>query len=106
MGTWTYARTVADTINSLYIVHPGWTQLAVRLQELWQGREPQPAAPDTSPLPYPIPYLGEEQAGAVFCGDSPNPRDPQVYHRLEEASAARTGDAGRYWTWAAEPCAT
>ncbi|MEU0432051.1 alpha/beta hydrolase [Streptomyces sp. NPDC006290] len=106
VGTWTYARTVADAVNSLYIVHPGWTQLGVRLQDLWQGREPQPAAPDTSPLPYPIPYLGEEQAGAVFCGDSPNPRDPRVYHRLEEASAARAGDAGRFWTWAAEPCAT
>ncbi|MEU9135176.1 hypothetical protein AB0D33_04240 [Streptomyces sp. NPDC048404] len=92
-------------VNSLYIVHPGWTQLGVRLQDLRQGREPQPATSDTPPLPYPIPYLGEEQAGAAFCGASPNPRDPRVYHRLEEASAARTGDAGAYWTWAAEPCA-
>jgi hypothetical protein len=42
----------------------------------------------------------------VLCGDSPNPRDPGVYHALEEASASRAGDAGRFWTWAAEPCAT
>ncbi len=107
VGTWTYARTVAESINHLYMVHPRWTDLAVLLQELWEGRVPGPApSPPADPVPYPIPYQGEEQAAAVLCGDSPNPRDPRVYHRLEEASAARNGDAGRFWTWAAEPCAT
>ncbi|WP_406208653.1 alpha/beta hydrolase [Streptomyces sp. NBC_01017] len=107
VGPWTYARTVADSINHLYVVHPGWTELAVLLQELWEGREPGPApAPPADPLPYPVPYQGEEQAAAVECGDTPNPRNPYVYHQLEEASAARTGAAGRFWTWAAEPCAT
>ncbi|MGW3667777.1 alpha/beta hydrolase [Streptomyces sp. NPDC005141] len=107
VGPWTYARTVSDAISSLYIVNPGWTELAVRLQDLWQGRVPQPAATPSAPsLPVAVPYLGEEQAAAVLCGDSPNPRDPRVYPRLEQASAARTGDAGRHWTWAAEPCAT
>ncbi|MFF3448581.1 alpha/beta hydrolase [Streptomyces sp. NPDC002667] len=107
VGTWTYAKTVSDTISSLYIVHPGWTQLAVRLQQLWNGQVPSAVpAPPAPPTPYPIPYLGEEQGAAVICGDSPNPRNPWLYHRYEQASAARTGDAGRHWTWAAEPCAT
>ncbi|MGW7260579.1 alpha/beta hydrolase [Streptomyces sp. NPDC054834] len=107
VGTSTYAGTVADVVSSLYIVHPGWTDLADRLQELWRGRVPGPSAlPPAPPVPNPNPYLGEEQAAAVFCGDSPNPRDPGVYHALEEASASRAGDVGRYWTWATEGCAT
>ncbi|WP_055692249.1 alpha/beta hydrolase [Streptomyces prasinus] len=107
VGAWTYAGTVADTVNSLYVVHPGWTHLAGRLQDLWRGRTPEPAPlPPPPAVPHPDPYLGEEQAAAVLCGDSPNPRDPDVYHGLEEAAAARAGDAGRFWTWAAEGCAT
>ncbi|MFD7838325.1 alpha/beta fold hydrolase, partial [Streptomyces sp. NPDC059761] len=107
VGPWTYAKTVADTVNSLYLVDPGWQALAGRLQELSQGRSPQPAvAPPPPPVAEPNPYLGDEQAAAVWCADSPNPRDPAAYHALEEESARRAGDAGRFWTWAAEPCAT
>ncbi|MFD6279916.1 alpha/beta hydrolase [Streptomyces sp. NPDC060209] len=106
VDTWTYARTVADAVNGLYLVS-GWADLAGRLEALWQGRAPEPAPfPPAPPVPDPNPYLGEEQAAAVLCGDSPNPRDPGVYHALEEASAARAGDAGRFWTWAAAGCAT
>ncbi|MEV0873932.1 MULTISPECIES: alpha/beta hydrolase [Streptomyces] len=104
VDTWTYARTVADAVNSLYLVS-GWSDLAGRLQELWRGRAPEPAAfPPAPPVPDPDPYLGEEQAAAVLCGDSPDPRDPGVYPLLEEASAARAGDAGRFWTWATAGC--
>ncbi|MFE2990264.1 alpha/beta fold hydrolase [Streptomyces sp. NPDC059262] len=107
VGEWTYGRTVADVVPSLYIVHPGWTHLAVRLQDLWQGRvakvSPLPPPP---PVPHPDPYLGEEQAGAVLCGDSPNPRDAAAYPAMEEAAAARAGDAGRFWTWATIGCAS
>ncbi|GAB2818761.1 alpha/beta hydrolase [Streptomyces chlorus] len=107
VGAWTYAGTVADVVNSLYVVHPGWTDLAGRLQDLWQGRVAKPSPLPPSPaVPNPNPYLGEEQAAAVLCGDSPNPRDPNVYHGLEEAAAARAGDAGRFWTWATEGCST
>ncbi|MGW7365085.1 alpha/beta hydrolase [Streptomyces sp. NPDC054841] len=107
VGAWTYGRTVGDLVNSLYAVHPGWTDLAGRLQDLWQGRAPQPAPlPPAPPVPNPNPYLGEEQAAAVLCSDSPNPRDPGVYHALEEAAATRAGDVGRFWAWAAEGCAT
>ncbi|MCT7351304.1 alpha/beta hydrolase [Streptomyces sp. 15-116A] len=105
VGEWTYARTVDDMVNGLYVVHPGWTDLARRLQDLWQGRTPEPTPfPPAPPVPNPNPYLGEEQASAVFCGDSPHPRDPAVYQELERASAARAGDAGRHWTWATAAC--
>ncbi|MFC8390351.1 alpha/beta hydrolase [Streptomyces sp. NPDC057238] len=107
VGSWTYAGTFASVVNSLYVVHPGWTELAGRLQDLWQGRVAEPSPfPPPPPVPDPNPYLGEEQGAAVLCGDSPNPRDPGVYHALEEAAAARAGDAGRFWTWAGEGCAT
>ncbi|MGW7284741.1 alpha/beta hydrolase [Streptomyces sp. NPDC054847] len=105
VGEWTYGRTVADVVSGLDIVHPGWTELAGRLQDLWQSRVPGPPSPLPAP-PVPNPYTGEEQGAAVLCSDSPNPRDPGVYHALEEAAAVRAGDAGRFWTWAAEPCAT
>ncbi|MFE1879535.1 alpha/beta hydrolase [Streptomyces diastatochromogenes] len=105
VGEWTYGRTVADVVSGLYFVRPGWTDLAGRLQKLWQGQVPKaPSLPPAPPVPHPNPYLGEEQASAVLCGDSPNPRDPAVYPALEEAAAARAGDAGRFWTWAAAPC--
>jgi pimeloyl-ACP methyl ester carboxylesterase len=103
-GTWTYGRTVGDVVNSLYTVQPGWTDLAGRLQDLWQSHIPKQSPPQ--PAPVPIPYLGDEQAAAVLCSDSPNPRHTNAYHLLEEAVSTRAGDAGRFWTWAAEPCAT
>lgn len=104
-GAWTYARTVADTVTALYTVHPVWTDLAGRLQTLWQGDVPKPAPSPPSPSPVKTPYMGEEQAAAVLCSDSPNPRDLAAYPAAEAASSARAGDAGRFWTWAAEPCA-
>ncbi|MFB6858595.1 alpha/beta hydrolase [Streptomyces sp. NPDC056341] len=105
VGEWTYGRTIADVVSSLYILHPGWTDLAGRLWDLWQGRVPKPSQPPPAPpVPHPNPYVGDEQASAVLCGDSPNPRDPAVYPAMEEAAARRGGDAGRYWTWATVPC--
>ncbi|MEV8594203.1 alpha/beta fold hydrolase [Streptomyces sp. NPDC052012] len=104
---WTYAATVGAVVNGLYVVHPGWTDLARTLQDLWQGRAPEPSPLPPGPaVPDPNPYLGEEQATSVLCGDSPNPRDPDAYHALAETTAARTGDTGRHWTWASVACAT
>ncbi|MFE6152073.1 alpha/beta hydrolase [Streptomyces sp. NPDC057889] len=105
VGEWTYGRTIADVVPSLYIVHPGWTDLAVRLRDLWQGRAAKAAPlPPPPPVPHPNPYLGEEQASAVVCAESPNPRDAAAYPALEAAAAARAGDAGRFWTWATAGC--
>ncbi|MDT0381850.1 alpha/beta hydrolase [Streptomyces sp. DSM 42041] len=104
MDGWTYAATVSNAVTGLYVVHPGWTDLAARLQDLWEGRAPEPPQfPPPPPVPNPNPYLGEEQASAVFCGDSPAPPFGD-YHALAEASAVRAGDAGRHWTWASAGC--
>ncbi|MFG2512527.1 alpha/beta hydrolase [Streptomyces sp. NPDC048584] len=106
VGPWTYAGTVADVVNSLYVVRPGARELAGRLQDLWNGRLPEPSLlPPPPPVPHPNPYLGEEQSTAVFCGDSPNPRDPGAYHTLAEAAATSAGDTGRFWIWASAGCA-
>ena len=101
-GVWTYGRTVNTVVLSLYFVHPQWTTLADALQALWEGRPPEEPTPPEGPAPYP----GFEQEYAVVCPESPNPRDPSSYHGLEEFSAARAGDVGRWWTWDYEPCAT
>ncbi|MGB9998487.1 alpha/beta hydrolase [Streptomyces pseudogriseolus] len=107
VGPWTYAGTVAAVVNSLYVVQPGATELADTLQDLWERRVPEPSPlPPPPPVPNPNPYLGEEQSTAIFCGDSPNPRDPGMYHTLAEAAAARSGDTGRFWIWATAGCAS
>ncbi|MGX1131999.1 pimeloyl-ACP methyl ester carboxylesterase [Streptomyces glaucescens] len=106
VGAWTYGLTVSDVVNGLYLVQPGWTDLAGRLQALWQGRPPQPSPlPPPPPVRNPDPYVGDEQAAAVFCADSPNPRDPAAYRAMEETAVNRAGDVGRHWTWAGEVCA-
>src|SRR5215813_11540055 len=102
LGTWTYAKTIGTVLGSLYTVHPQWSTLATKLQDLWEHRTPQEPPPPQSPVRYP----GTEQAFAVRCSESPNPRDPRTYHAQEQFSYARAGDIGRVVAWAAEPCAT
>ncbi|MGW2207684.1 alpha/beta hydrolase [Streptomyces sp. NPDC001774] len=98
-GSWTYGNTVSDLVNGLYITSQ-WSSLAQILQDLWQRRTPAVAGtPDGA-------YPGFEQAQAVFCSESPNPRDPGSYVQQEQASVARSGDTGRHWTWINEACAT
>ncbi|MFB7336187.1 alpha/beta hydrolase [Streptomyces adustus] len=104
VGAWTYAAAIDDLLTNLYVVHPAWSQAATRLEELWQGRAPEPSPP-LFPQPAKMPYLGVEQAAAVLCSDSPNPRDPAAYQALAELGARRAGAAGQYWAWASEACA-
>jgi pimeloyl-ACP methyl ester carboxylesterase len=100
-GSWTYGTTVNTVVLTLNFTDQ-WTTLAEALQDLWEGRPPeQPELPEG-----PAPYPGFEQEYAVVCSESPNPRDPRRYHGMEEFSAARAGDVGRWWTWDYEPCAT
>ncbi|MEV6953468.1 alpha/beta hydrolase [Streptomyces sp. NPDC051183] len=100
VGEWTYAKTVSDLRQSLYIIDPGWPDAAEMLQRLWQGRAPQ-AAP---PLP-PGKYPGTEQEAAIVCSESPNPRVLSRYAELDAFAAARAGDLGRRWVWDYEWCA-
>ncbi|WP_406724282.1 alpha/beta fold hydrolase [Streptomyces sp. GD-15H] len=68
VGAWTYAGTVAGVVNSLYVVHPGWTDLA------WPaagpvagpraGAGPAPA-PTGGPEPEPVPGRGTGRRGAL-----------------------------------------
>ncbi|MGW2825302.1 alpha/beta hydrolase [Streptomyces sp. NPDC001443] len=104
VGPWTYGATVDDLLTNLYVVHPAWSRAAGRLEDLWQGRAPKPSPP-LFPQPAKLPYLGVEQAAAVLCSDSPNPRDPAAYQALAELGARRAGAAGQYWAWASEACA-
>lgn len=109
----TYAATVASVVEGLYVVRPGWTELAERLQALWEGRAPArkahtgvtgsaegPGAPGAPQYPE------VEAPFAIECAESPNPRDPRRYRHFEAYARHRSGDVGRYWTWLPEPCAT
>ncbi|MFJ8195482.1 alpha/beta hydrolase [Streptomyces sp. NPDC096152] len=111
-GEWTYAATVSAVVEGLYVVDPGWTELAEVLQALWDGGAP---AARTSPFArttagtgalQPAAYPEVEPPYAVQCSESPVPRDTRRYHTFEQQAYARSGDVGRYWTWLAEPCAT
>ncbi|WP_351233370.1 alpha/beta hydrolase [Streptomyces sp. NPDC002133] len=99
---WTYGATVATVLQGLYVVDPQWSELAVTLQDLWQGRTPQEATVPEDPPPYPA----LEQIEAIRCSESPNPRDPLRYPSLEQFSYERAGDLGRLLAWSIEPCAT
>ncbi|WP_431962866.1 alpha/beta fold hydrolase [Actinacidiphila sp. bgisy160] len=113
-GEWTYAATVAAVVNGLYVVAPGWTELAQDLQDLWEGRAPSRQDSTATPAAAPVPSKAEEQPAypevepplAVECSESPNPRDPRRYRHFERYARARSGDVGSYWTWLPEPCAT
>ncbi|MET9503823.1 alpha/beta fold hydrolase [Streptomyces sp. NPDC006622] len=102
VGGWTYARTVSEVRGGLYTVHPGWAGIADTLQGLWGGRAPvDPGSVATDPARYP----GFEQSIAVMCAESPNPRSPDRYPRLERRAVAEAGAMGSWWVWADEPCA-
>ncbi|MET9390746.1 alpha/beta hydrolase [Streptomyces sp. NPDC006624] len=115
-GEATYAATVGAVVNGLYVVDPGWTELAEDLQDLWEGGTPslRGATGATGALRAPAPPEGDgepaypevEPAYAVECSESPVPRDPRRYHHFERYARARSGDVGRYWAWLPEPCAT
>ncbi|MFE1782207.1 alpha/beta hydrolase [Streptomyces sp. NPDC059506] len=115
-GEWTYAATVAAVVNGLYVVDPGWSELAQNLQALWEGRTPPRGDSDGAPRAPRLPglpgtnrepsYPEVEPPLAVECSESPNPRDPSLYPRFERYARARSGDVAGYWTWLPEPCAT
>ncbi len=119
--TFTYARLVSliGEQSGLFSVHggggvPGWPQIAALLQALWTSSEPSGAPPapsagaearDAGPEAEER-YAGPEQALAIICGESPNPRHPIVFRALAALTYARAGDVGLRWSWGVEPCAS
>jgi pimeloyl-ACP methyl ester carboxylesterase len=130
--TITYAALVAGMGGVLYTSQaepnppdgfPGWTAFATVLQTLWTSSDtsapvsvpeaaassilntapgsggPSAAGPEQT-------YPGPEQALAVECSDSPNPRHPMVFRALDAISYARAGVIGPSWSWGDEPCAS
>jgi hypothetical protein len=103
---------------------PRWTETAALLQTLWTSSEPSgaPTAPTAGAASLGTTdwvsggrglsagaeerYAGPEQVLAFICGESPNPRHPDVFRALAALAYARAGDVGLRWSWVVEPCAS
>ena len=122
MNAWLTTVEPVDPQDTGFI---GWTSAAEVLQELWQASGTAdamaPVDAATSAIPNAVGsqppdgrasegvvqrYPGPEQQLAVECGESPNPRDPRVFIRLDALTLRRAGDIGRFWLWSDEPCAS
>jgi pimeloyl-ACP methyl ester carboxylesterase len=97
---------------------PGWRENAATIQEVWLASEQSNSAaaqgadsvgdlqtPKSNPATNHEKYSGPEQLFAVYCAESPNPRDPQVFLFLAAFSSARAGVVGPYYAWGDEACA-
>ncbi len=117
----TYAQLLGEIDDGLDLSQPfkdprlpptawseGWQGIAGPLQELRNAS--QSAAADTASRLHAATtdarYAGPEQALAVTCGDTPNPRNPQRYVALEPFVRHRSGSIGLSALWGDEPCAT
>jgi pimeloyl-ACP methyl ester carboxylesterase len=113
--TITYAGLVSGMGGVLYTsqaepgfpaAFPGWTAFATVLQTLWTSSDPSApvSAPEAAASSAPgtglgfsvlsaggpeQTYIWPEQALAVECSDSPNPRNPEVFRALDALSYAR-----------------
>jgi pimeloyl-ACP methyl ester carboxylesterase len=117
----TYAALVFQVIAGLYRVDPGWTTTAELIQSAWAASEASARASTPGPTASPMrrpgdrrvwaraaeqKYLGAEQQRAIMCAESPNPRRPRAYRRLDDLAFARAGEAGRFFSWFSQPCAS
>ncbi len=113
-ATMTYAELVRGTVFALYTTEPspygrpGWSAWAQELQDLWTGKARQRTPGAGDPLPVAgdsgSGYIGPEQAAAILCSESPNPR-AAAFKRQDGLAYRRSGAAGRYWAWVPELCA-
>jgi pimeloyl-ACP methyl ester carboxylesterase len=86
-----------------------WQQGAVQLQQLWAASTAAAASPAASraaatPATAPV-YTGSEQALAVVCSDSPDPRNLSAYAADVRLAFARAGGFGLGQLWGSEECA-
>jgi pimeloyl-ACP methyl ester carboxylesterase len=105
--TYTYAEVVVSV--PLAAVSQ-WQAGALWLQHLWvassAARPPAAASlPVTAASVLPAVYTGWEQTLAVFCSDSPNPRDPAAYLAAGRRAYTRSGPFGLEQPWKTEACA-
>jgi pimeloyl-ACP methyl ester carboxylesterase len=99
----TYAMVLSFVVDFLTAVQPvsvfpGWPFTAEFLQTLWTGGSGGNPAPRSYPFP--------EQRLAVECGESPNPKRPDIFRALAAFAFARSGHIGPFWSWFDEPCAS
>ena len=114
--TYTYASAIASVPLGDVAAWPGGASL---LQQLWTasatGRRISAATRGTGRLasglsgttasPSAV-YTGREQQLAVFCSDSPNPRDPRAYAAAAQLAYERSGVLGPENAWFSdEQCA-
>jgi pimeloyl-ACP methyl ester carboxylesterase len=107
--TFTYAFTVSFITQILQVVQPvpalapGWAYGAFVLQTLWKLSRTGGGAPH--PVPPAPPTVALEQAYAIVCADSPNPKSAADYRAEAGLASARSGTVGQYIAWLDEPCA-
>jgi len=108
-------------IAGIYRVHPGWTATGELLQNAWTASEasartstPDATASSTARARDSVAraraveqrYLGAEQQRAIICSESPNPRGQRAYRRLGDLAFTRAGEAGLFFSWISQPCAS
>jgi pimeloyl-ACP methyl ester carboxylesterase len=120
--TETYARLLDQLPDALLIVKPhpnarvpaqaipGWSGLAVKLEELWQARGSASvtelsASAAGAPALASSPYAGPEQGLSIICVDSPSP-PASAFPALARSVLMRDGPVGLGMLWSDEPCAT
>jgi pimeloyl-ACP methyl ester carboxylesterase len=99
----------------------GWGEAATLLEELWNNTDPKAVIPAavsfaaaTDPGAKPAPasarddkkYASDQQGSAVQCGDSPNPRPPELFRSLDRFVSASFGPIGLVDLWLDSPCAS
>lgn len=97
-GGYTYAQLLEKTVNTIYNTF-SWAPWAQVLQDVWLNRVPLRA--ERAPAQK---YGGAEQALAIMCSDSPNPK-PAAFPAQSTLARHRSGATGPYWAWSTAACA-
>jgi hypothetical protein len=117
IGTPPQTYTYADAVVTVPLgTVSQWPAGARWLQQLWAASSAArastaasaaaraQASPPATAAPAAV-YAGWEQALAVLCPDSPNPRDPAAYPAAGRRAHARSGAFGLEQPWKTEACA-
>jgi len=100
----TYPQLLRGVFYGLYVVHPGWSDLAKDLQELWLARGQRVQFTPATPAS-PTRYAGPEQTISIICAETPSPGPLQFPH-LARQELRHNGPIGLVPLWGDEPCST